>query len=110
MEFYRLEQQSHNLDGLNYFAKRMDSLSDRKLRQFYAAMEQEKFYDIPVLIKQIAVHTDLSDEGQSIYWPEIYPTAGNMSLSRGRGYVGRCGAIHQSPARSGIYCHRHAHG
>ena len=50
LEFYRLEQQSHNLDELNYLAKRMDSFSDRELRQFYAAMSQEKFYDIPALI------------------------------------------------------------
>ena len=49
-EFYRLEQQSHNLDELNYLAKRMDSFSDRELHQFYAAMSQEKLYDIQALI------------------------------------------------------------
>ena len=49
-EFAPMEQQAHDLDELNYLAKRMDSFADTERRRFFAAVAHEKIYQIPDLI------------------------------------------------------------
>lgn len=49
-EFAPMEQQAHDLDELNYLAKRMDSFTDAEQRRFFAAVTHEKIYQIPDLI------------------------------------------------------------
>lgn len=58
-EFAPMEQQAHDLDELNYLAKRMDSFVDTERRRFFAAVAHEKIYQIPDLISPIPIIADI---------------------------------------------------